>query len=73
MYIHSVYQAPVLVTLCKPSVYPHKLRYMLDLSDNSLCDRVISCTSAFLDVKESFILIASLKCLANNGCTVFVC
>ena len=42
-------------------------------SHNSLCRRVTSCTSAFLDVRASFILLASLKCLAHSGCPMLIC
>ena len=35
--------------------------------------RVISCASAFLDVRASFILITSLKYLAHSGCPMLVC
>ena len=56
---HGIFQARVLSSMYQ--------------SHNSLCVCVISCASAFLDVRGSFILIASLKCLAHSGRPRLVC
>jgi len=50
------------------SLCRHFLMSSIYQSHNSLCVCLISCASAFLDVRASFILIASLKCVAHNGC-----